>query len=324
MKKIICVLLSLLLVLQLCGCEPKPEVLQPITSFDEFLEKMLSEADTVPKMEALFPSDGDLSRMTRSRASCLLNIYSGLYPGNGLRVYKIHGKEALDQLVENGILTDKEAENLDAGVFYEVIDDLQISSVMRFFYGKEMAEAMTWDDPTRIAAASGYSFFKGGSLSFSPDIKTDLITVSSGDNEMVLDLMAVSYDKNNSILTDVMSGYPAALKVKGGKTLEECLKSAGLEAGSLGAIRITLLMDGGSVYISGCEKRHNGGYTVTSSTTLRVRSGPSTNDKVLGSLESGQMVTVYEENNGWGRVCYNGKTGWISLEYAEMSKKPLP
>ena len=82
MKKIICVLLSLLLVLQLCGCEPKPEVLQPITSFDEFLEKMLSEADTVPKMEALFPSDGDLSRMTRSRASCLLNIYSVLPCGH--------------------------------------------------------------------------------------------------------------------------------------------------------------------------------------------------------------------------------------------------
>ena len=324
MKKIICALLSLLLVLQLCGCEPKPEVLQPITSFDEFLEKVLSGVDTVPEMEALFPADGDLSRMTHSRAACLLSIYSGLDPEKGLRVYKIHGKEALDELVKNGILTDKEAESLDAGVFYEVIDDFQVSSVMRFFYGKETAEAMIWDDPTRIAVESGYSFFKGGSLTVSYDIKTDLSIVSSGDNEMVLDLKAVSYDKDSSVLTDVMSGYPAALNVKGGKTLEECLKAAGLEAENLGAIRITLFMEGEAVYIRDCAKRHNGGYTVISSTTLRVRSGPSTKDKILGSLKSGQMVTVYEENNGWGRVFYNGKTGWISLEYAEMSKKPLP
>lgn len=35
---------------------------------------------------------------------------------------------------------------------------------------------------------------------------------------------------------------------------------------------------------------------------LNVRSGPSTNNSVVGSLSNGTQVTIYEESNGWYRI----------------------
>lgn len=44
---------------------------------------------------------------------------------------------------------------------------------------------------------------------------------------------------------------------------------------------------------------------------LIVRSGPGTSYAESGSLEYGDVVTVQEEKNGWGRLA----NGWISLDY---------
>ncbi|NPA26077.1 MAG: SH3 domain-containing protein, partial [Chloroflexi bacterium] len=47
---------------------------------------------------------------------------------------------------------------------------------------------------------------------------------------------------------------------------------------------------------------------------LRVRSGPGTQYAIVGILTRGEIVTVYETRNGWGRI---GKDRWISLYYTE-------
>lgn len=57
-------------------------------------------------------------------------------------------------------------------------------------------------------------------------------------------------------------------------------------------------------------------YINTSSSPLNVRSGPGTGYDVLGSLAKGTEVTVVGTYNGWGKIDFNGKEGWISMSYA--------
>lgn len=56
---------------------------------------------------------------------------------------------------------------------------------------------------------------------------------------------------------------------------------------------------------------------VTPSNGLNVRTGAGTSYKKLGALKCGTTVKVLEEKNGWGRIVYNGKAGWISLNYVK-------
>lgn len=53
-------------------------------------------------------------------------------------------------------------------------------------------------------------------------------------------------------------------------------------------------------------------YRVNVNTVLNVRSGPGTNYPVVGQLSNGTIVTVYEQQNGWGRI---GDSRWVSMNY---------
>ncbi len=56
----------------------------------------------------------------------------------------------------------------------------------------------------------------------------------------------------------------------------------------------------------------------TESDPLRMRSGPGSSYSLLGaSIPKGMVVSVAEVSGSWGKVAYDGKTGWISLSYAE-------
>lgn len=57
-----------------------------------------------------------------------------------------------------------------------------------------------------------------------------------------------------------------------------------------------------------------GTYTVTAS-LLRFRNGASTDDKSLGLIENGTTVTVTQIKDNWGKITWNGITGWICLDY---------
>lgn len=58
-----------------------------------------------------------------------------------------------------------------------------------------------------------------------------------------------------------------------------------------------------------------GVYVITTD-SLRVRSEPNTSSTKLGNVYRDQKVTVTEVKNNWGKISFNGKTGWISLDYA--------
>ncbi|WP_270647299.1 C40 family peptidase [Paeniclostridium hominis] len=59
--------------------------------------------------------------------------------------------------------------------------------------------------------------------------------------------------------------------------------------------------------------------TVTAS-ALNVRSGPSTNDGVIGTAYKGNTVEILQSSGGWHKVkLSNGKIGWVSGKYLSLS-----
>lgn len=58
-----------------------------------------------------------------------------------------------------------------------------------------------------------------------------------------------------------------------------------------------------------------GEYIITSS-MLQVRKRADSNSASLGLLESNETVTVTAIKDKWGKISYNGKVGWICLDYA--------
>ncbi len=60
------------------------------------------------------------------------------------------------------------------------------------------------------------------------------------------------------------------------------------------------------------------GWYVVSYSFVNVRASRSASGTKLGSLDKGALVKVSEVKNGWGKIEYNGKVGYISLEYADF------
>ncbi len=54
---------------------------------------------------------------------------------------------------------------------------------------------------------------------------------------------------------------------------------------------------------------------VKCSSTVNFRSASSTSSTILGELKNGTAVTVLSTSNGWSKVSYAGKAGYISADY---------
>lgn len=60
---------------------------------------------------------------------------------------------------------------------------------------------------------------------------------------------------------------------------------------------------------------NRGQYVITAEPSLRIREGRGTNTKKLGSIPKGKVVTISDISNNWGKTTYNGKTGYILMQY---------
>ncbi|KAB2355351.1 SH3 domain-containing protein [Bacillus toyonensis] len=58
-------------------------------------------------------------------------------------------------------------------------------------------------------------------------------------------------------------------------------------------------------------------------TSLRVRSAANTSSSVLGNLKNGEKVTVLGKVNGWAKINYQGKEGYVSLEFITIGKDSI-
>lgn len=56
----------------------------------------------------------------------------------------------------------------------------------------------------------------------------------------------------------------------------------------------------------------------TGGSTLRIRSGPGTTYTILGSVANGTTLPLTGTTDGWYQVSYNGRTGYISLDFAQV------
>lgn len=69
---------------------------------------------------------------------------------------------------------------------------------------------------------------------------------------------------------------------------------------------------------TGSTKNFAKGSTVTVNETVRIRSGASTDAEKLGSAYKGDHFKVLMQmENGWTRIDYNGKTGYIKTEFLD-------
>ncbi|WP_369819228.1 SH3 domain-containing protein [Thermoanaerobacter sp. YS13] len=63
-------------------------------------------------------------------------------------------------------------------------------------------------------------------------------------------------------------------------------------------------------------------YGIVTASTLNVREGAGLGYKVIGVLPAGKVVTLLEEVNGWYKIDYNGKTGYIYSKYVAATPNP--
>lgn len=61
-------------------------------------------------------------------------------------------------------------------------------------------------------------------------------------------------------------------------------------------------------------------YGKVSSSSLNVRSGPSTSYSIKTSLKSGQIITITDKSNSWYEIkTTSNVTGWVSAQYIELT-----
>lgn len=85
-----------------------------------------------------------------------------------------------------------------------------------------------------------------------------------------------------------------------------------------------------SMYISitsdtkGASKATSYEQKVVNTNGLNVRSGAGTSYRVIGSLNKGSKVDIISESNGWSKIDFNGRIGYVSTQYLDDTKPSYP
>lgn len=68
----------------------------------------------------------------------------------------------------------------------------------------------------------------------------------------------------------------------------------------------------------------NGNEGIVTTDGLRIRKGPGTNYEIVGHLYKNERVKILKKSGTWFEVLYNGKNGWVSSEFVNVSKNSNP
>lgn len=64
-------------------------------------------------------------------------------------------------------------------------------------------------------------------------------------------------------------------------------------------------------------------YRITPRIGLNVRAGRGTNHKRLTAIPYGKTVAIRDIKDGWGKTSYNGKSGYVAMQYVEKTGSSL-
>ncbi|MBQ7638548.1 MAG: SH3 domain-containing protein [Clostridia bacterium] len=67
------------------------------------------------------------------------------------------------------------------------------------------------------------------------------------------------------------------------------------------------------------SNKSTGYYTVNASPSLRLREKPDIESEILAAIPNGTKVYVSKSDGNWGYASYDGKSGWIFLEYCDYT-----
>lgn len=59
---------------------------------------------------------------------------------------------------------------------------------------------------------------------------------------------------------------------------------------------------------------------VTNASMLNMRGAPNTSTKVIDQIPNGSKVDIIETANGWHKITYNGKIGWVYSTYITITE----
>ncbi len=65
------------------------------------------------------------------------------------------------------------------------------------------------------------------------------------------------------------------------------------------------------------DRRFSEGQYIVNSAVLKVREKPNSHAQSIASVPNGEKITVTQIVDNWGKVEYEGKTGWICLTYTQ-------
>lgn len=64
-------------------------------------------------------------------------------------------------------------------------------------------------------------------------------------------------------------------------------------------------------------------YVINAEPSLRIRQARNTSSAILGKIPKGKKIAVTEISNNWGKVTYNGVTGYIDMNYTTVYTAPV-
>lgn len=151
------------------------------------------------------------------------------------------------------------------------------------------------------------------------DITPVSIIVNTGtiktDAGARIELQATAYDMyGNSYRVDNSLVKYAADKNIGTISGGVLTTASGIAAEQNGYITATYLDCTNKVPVKVAKPKT---YATVTASTLNVRETASSSGKILGALKQGDKVEVLGETNGWLKINYNGKPGYISKQYTK-------
>lgn len=171
--------------------------------------------------------------------------------------------------------------------------------------------------PKTASTVTALNFFRSAGRAYSrATVAAGGYTPQAGD----LVYFRFSHNQNITNHVGIVTGYRnGTLSTIEGNTAPGWLRGTGyVRAKAIPSAVHTSSISALPDYPDPPETDHVPGVYAVTATALNVRSGPGTSYGRIGSLANGAEVRVTGFRGGWGQITYDGKTGYVSMDYLDF------